>query len=80
MFKTNIKRVAVQVAVVIFFLMALAGWISGHPIATCASRAFWGAAVFYCIVRFAGQLVVKVLINALVDEQVRQQEEAKQGS
>ncbi|MHC5083874.1 MAG: hypothetical protein ACYTET_08065 [Planctomycetota bacterium] len=79
MFKTNIKRVAVQIAVLIFFVMALTGWISGHPIATCASRALLGAVAIYCIVRVAGQLVVKVIISALVDEQVRQREETNQG-
>ena len=79
MFEAKIKCIAVQIAVLIFFVMALTGWVSGHPIATCAWRAFLGAAAIYCIVRFAARLVVKVLLSALVDEQVRQRQE-NQGS
>lgn len=67
----SIKRIAIRIAVLLFFVMAIVGWTSGLEPATCASRALAGAVAVYFLIRLAGVLVIRVLIGALVDEQVR---------
>lgn len=79
MFETNIKRVSVRLAVLMFFVMAFVGWMSGLSPATSGARALGGAVVIYIIVRLAGKLIVDVLMRALVNEHIRrhQQPESK---
>jgi len=79
-FVKKIKRIAVQAAVLVFFLMAGVGWACGLSPGVCSARALLGAGAGYVLVRFAGQLVVRVLISALVDEQLRRYQDRNQGS
>ncbi|MCE5186607.1 MAG: hypothetical protein LLF76_10830 [Planctomycetaceae bacterium] len=66
-----INRIAIRMAVLLFFIMAVVGWACGLEPASCASRAIAGAAAIYVVIRIAGQMVVRILIGSLVDEQVR---------
>jgi hypothetical protein len=72
MFQKNIKKIAIQTAVLLFFAMSLVGWVCGLPTSTCASRAAIGATATFVIVRLAGQLIVRVLVNAIIDQQINQ--------
>ena len=79
MFQEKIKRIAVQVAVLLFFTMAVVGWACGLSPGTCSARALFGACVGYVLIRIAGRLIVRVLIWALVDEQVKRYQGRNQG-
>ena len=79
-FQKNIKRFAIQMAVLLFFIMAAVGWGCGLSPGTCSARALLGACAAYLLVRTAGQLVVRVLISALVDAQIKRCQNENQGS
>jgi hypothetical protein len=77
MFETDIKRVAVQAAVLLFFVMAIIGWCSGLSPETIASRAVGGAVAIYLLIRVAGNLTARVLLRAMVNEQMRRRHAEK---
>ena len=62
------RRAASIVAVAGFFLLAIVGYCSDVPPLYCGLRAMAGGAVLYVLTRFAGRL----LVNIMVDEIVRQ--------
>ena len=70
---TSIKSTAVTFAVLIFFVMAFAGWFKGLDPATCANRAFIGAVAIYIIVSIAGKALVSVVIEEIIESQVDKQ-------
>lgn len=78
MFEKNIKRVAVQLAVLMFFVISIVAWASGLSPATSASRAMTAAVAVYILVRLAGKLVCSVLMRALVNEQIRRRQQSQQ--
>jgi hypothetical protein len=78
-FEKKIKRIAIQAAVLLFFVMAVVGWGCGLSPGTCSARALLGACAAYILVRTAGQLVIRVLISALVDDQIRRCQDRNQG-
>lgn len=78
MFEKDIKRLAVQMAVVLFFVMAIVGWFSGLTPETITFRALGGALAIYILVLTAGKLMVRVLIRALVNEQMRRHRKDEQ--
>ena len=65
------RSIAIRLAVVLFFVMGLVGWMSGHEPAVCAWRAFVGAFIIYLTLRVAGNLVVRMLLEAMARQQVR---------
>lgn len=65
------RAIAIRLSVLLFFIMALTGWCCGHEPAVCTARAVIGAATLYLIVRIAGNLVVRMLIETMADEQAR---------
>jgi hypothetical protein len=78
-YQKKIKHIAVRAAVLLFFVMAIVGWAFGLSPGTCTTRALLGACVGYVVVRTAGQLVVRVLVSALVDNQLKRYQERNQG-
>ncbi|MCD6175911.1 MAG: hypothetical protein DRP56_01460 [Planctomycetota bacterium] len=79
MFQKTIKQIAIRAAVLLFFVMAAVGWGCGLSPGTCSSRALLGACAAYILVRTAGQLVIRVLISALVDAQIKRCQDRNQG-
>ena len=69
----NVQATAIQLAVLIFFAMAIASWFFGCSPGACAARAFGGAVVMYAVVKIAGRMVVKILIDAIADSQMKKQ-------
>ena len=65
------RAIAIRLSVMLFFIMALTGWFCGHEPAVCAARAVIGAATLYLVVRIAGNLVVRMLIEAMAKDQAR---------
>ena len=69
----TLRALSVRLSAALFFVMALAGWLNGHDPAVCAYRAFIGAIVLYAVVRIAGNLAVRILLDAMVQDQSRRQ-------
>lgn len=69
----KIKILAVYLAVFVFFVMAVAGWLFGCSPAMCGSRALAGAVVMYAVVQISGRIVIRILLNAMVESQLRKQ-------
>lgn len=65
------KRIAAASAIVLFFVMALAGWLYGQEPAECAWRSVIGAAAIYLAVRIAGNLTIRIIIEAMAQDQMR---------
>jgi hypothetical protein len=78
-FEKKIKQVAIQAAVLLFFVMAGVGWGCGLSPSVCSTRAFLGACAIYIFMRTAGQLVIRVLMSAFVDEQLKRYQDRNQG-
>jgi len=69
----SVRAAAIQLAVVIFFAMAVAGWLCGSSPGACGLRALGGAVVMYVVTQIAGRIVIKILLDAIVDSQIRKQ-------
>jgi hypothetical protein len=78
MFEKDIKRIAVQLAVLMFFVVCFIAWASNLSPATTASRAAAVSIGVYILARIAGKLVFSVLMRALVNDQVRRRQQSKQ--
>jgi hypothetical protein len=65
------KRTAVAVAVLSFFVLALVGWACGIPPHACAIRALVGAAVLLVLVRMAGSILIDMAVDALLSRSQR---------
>jgi hypothetical protein len=57
----NIRQLAVSVAGLGFFLLAIIGTLMGADPTVCALRALAGSCALFLLVRFAAQQAVKVL-------------------
>ena len=67
----TLRTIAVRLSAVLFFVMALAGWLSGHEPVICAQRAIIGSVALYLVVRVAGNLAVRVLLDAMAQDRAR---------
>jgi len=68
----TIRSIAVYFAVMIFFVMSLVGFSCGLSPATCASRALTGAIITYIAVLCAGKIILRIIINAIIDSKLTQ--------
>ena len=73
----TIRNIAMRLSVLLFFIMALAGWLSGQEPIVCTQRALIGAATLYLAVRIAGNLIVRILIEAMAQDQARRRARKK---
>ena len=78
MLDKNIKRIAVQWATLMFFVMAVVGWVSGLSPYTSGMRAVGGFIAVYCLIRLAGTIIISVLVQAMANEQIRQHRKSDQ--
>ncbi len=67
----TILRIARIAAIMAFFVMALAGWFCHGDPAVCAWRGIIGAIVMYTAVRIAGAMLVKIVIDAMVRDEMK---------
>jgi len=74
----NVRSGAISFAVPAFFIIAIAGWISGLTPFTCCKRAVAGAVIAYFIGAYAMKIINAVLINAMIKSQVEKHKGAKQ--
>lgn len=74
----NVRSGAISIAVACFFIIAIAGWISGLIPFACCKRAVAGAIFAYFIGAYAVKIINAVLINAMIKNQIDKQKETKQ--
>ena len=69
--KSSIRSTAINLAVLLFFTMAIVGWFFGLNPATCAFRACAGAIITYLIVSFAGKIITNIIIDSIVESKLK---------
>ena len=69
----NVRSIAVSIAVICFFGIAIIGWISGLSPFTCCKRALAGAACAYIAAVLAVKAINAILMNAMITDQINQQ-------
>ncbi len=71
----HIRSISAGIAVVCFFTVSLIGWVSGLSPFTCCKRALTAAFVAYVIAALAVKAINTILINAMINSQMKQQKE-----
>ncbi|MHC4556822.1 MAG: hypothetical protein ACYS80_05900 [Planctomycetota bacterium] len=71
----HVRSIAVSIAVICFFLFSLIGWVSGLSPFVCCKRALIGAVLAYVAGTWATRAINAVLINAMIANQMNQQED-----
>ena len=79
MMNREIRTIAVQVAVLVLFVLAIVSWCYGCSPGKCAARAVLGAAVMYIMVTIAGHLIVRILLGAIVESKLEKQKADQKG-
>jgi hypothetical protein len=69
----HVRSIAVSGAVVCFFAIGIIGSISGLSPGACCKRALLGAVVAYLATRVASQAVNAILVQAIVDHQMKKE-------
>jgi hypothetical protein len=59
--------------------MAVIGWLSGLSPFTCSKRALLGAACAYIAAVLAVKIINAILMNVIITDQMKQQEEKANG-
>jgi len=67
----TINKYAKIGAILVFFVMGLAGWFCQNDAAICAWRGLIGAIVMYAIVRIAGAMFAHIIIDAAVQDELK---------
>ncbi len=71
----NSRSIAVSIAVICFFTIAIIGWSSGLSPFTCCKRALLGAAAAYIAGLWAVKAINAILMNAIITNQIKRQQE-----
>lgn len=71
----HVKSIAVSIAVICFFAIAIIGLISGLSPFICCKRALIGAAAAYIAGAWAVKAINAILINAMISSRMKQQKE-----
>lgn len=71
----HVKSIAVSIAVICFFAVAVIGLISGLSPFTCCKRALVAAATAYIAGAWALKAINAILINAIISSRMKQQKE-----
>ncbi len=69
----HVKSISASLAVLFFFMIAAIGWLAGRTPFTCCKRAVLGAAVVYVISSIVMRIVNRILIDAMLKAQMKQQ-------
>ena len=76
----HIRSIAINIAVICFFVLSLVGWASGLSPSVCCKRATIGAVLAYIAGTWAVRAINAVLIHAMIARQVAQQMNAASAS
>lgn len=70
----HVRSIAVSISVICFFGLSSIGWISGLTPFVCCKRALIGAVLAYIAGSLAVRAINAVLMNAMISNQMTQQE------
>ena len=65
------RKLAISVATIGFFVLAFVGWFSGVPAFVCGLRALAGAAALYVLINLAGSAVIRIIVDAAIKARQR---------
>ena len=68
--EAKVKSISISLAVVLFFVMAVVGYISNQSVAVSSYRAFIGAVITYLLISIAGKVVIRIVVDAMIDDKV----------
>lgn len=68
------RSIAINVAVLCFFVLSFIGWFSGLSLFICCKRALIGAMIVYLTGGWAVKAINAILVNAMIENQVNRQE------
>jgi hypothetical protein len=72
----HVRSIAVNIAVICFFVLSLVGWASGLSPSVCCKRAMIGAVLAYIAGAWATRAINAVLIHAMITNQIHQRNDA----
>ena len=75
----HVRSVAVTIAVVCFFCVAMIGWINGLSPFVCCKRAVTAAMFAYVAAVVVTRMINAILINAIVTDQMNRREKDDSG-
>jgi len=73
------RPIAISIAVLCFFGLAIIGLISGLSPFTCCQRALAGTVVAYVVTALAVKAVNAILINAMITDRINRQKRKESG-
>jgi hypothetical protein len=65
------RRLAIAVAGMGFFALAIVGGMSGQSVLTCGVRAVIGAAVLFVVVTMGGRIALNIIVDGLLKSRFR---------
>lgn len=69
----HVRSISVSLAVLFFFIIAVIGWMAGLTPFICCKRAILGAVAAYIVTTVAVRIINRVLIDAMVQARINQQ-------
>ena len=74
------RRYAVSIAVIGFFVLGGVGCLCGVPMYVCATRAVVGAAALYILATIAGSMILNIVVAAMVQSRGAAEESTSENS
>lgn len=71
----HVRSIAVSISVICFFVLSFIGWIYGLSPFVCCKRALIGAVLAYISSSLAVNAINAILVNAMISNQMNQQED-----
>ena len=68
----SVKAIALNAAVIMFFLMCFIGHYRKHEPDICCQRALIGALIVYILIAFTGKLIFSFIVDILAKEKTQQ--------
>ncbi|MBN1974888.1 MAG: hypothetical protein JW787_14705 [Sedimentisphaerales bacterium] len=68
----NVRKIAVNLAVICFFILSIVAIVSGLSPFTCCKRAIAGAVLVYVAAGITVRLINMILIDAMITRQMEQ--------
>jgi len=71
----QVRLIAVSIAVICFFSIAIVGWLSGLSPFTCCKRATIAALITYLVTAWAVKIINVILVNSMITTRMNKQKE-----
>jgi len=76
----HVRSIAVSIAVICFFVLSIIGGVCGHSPFVCCKRALIGAILAYIAGRLAVKAINTILVDAMITNQMNQQDNSDFGA